>query len=183
MRLSCRGADTTNWYMQVDTYEFVCNQSIIRILSYDLIKTRPAQNVPVHFEGNNVTVHFVAIQHESFKNSPKVASGLSWITIGSPTTRNSAICSPTTRDLAPGLFEKWRSRQKSLRPDAENRKFRQDWLGGTYGLYGTLPEAFLVSGNYQICRKRIFVSYDLVELSRRWYYELIHASWHIRICM
>jgi hypothetical protein len=31
---------------------------------------------------------------------------------------------------------------------------------GRYGLYGTLPEAFLVSGNYQICRKRIFVSYE-----------------------
>ena len=50
-------------------------------------------------------------------------------TIGSPTTRDSAIGSPTTRDLATGLFEKWRSRQKLLRPEAENRKFRQDWLG------------------------------------------------------
>ncbi len=79
----------------------------------------------------------------------------------------SAIGSPTTRDLVPGLFENWRSRQKPLRPDAENRKFRQDWLGGTYGLYGTLPEAFLVSGNYGIRMKRIFVSYDVVELSRR----------------
>ncbi len=31
---------------------------------------------------------------------------------------------------------------------------------GRYGLFGTLPEAFLVSGNYQIRRKRIFVSYE-----------------------
>ncbi len=34
---------------------------------------------------------------------------------------------------------------------------------GWYGLYGTLPEAFLVSGNYRIRRKRIFVSYDSME--------------------
>ncbi len=32
---------------------------------------------------------------------------------------------------------------------------------------GTLPEAFLVSGNYQIRRKRIFVSYDSMETNFR----------------
>jgi hypothetical protein len=31
---------------------------------------------------------------------------------GSPTTRESAIGSPSTRDLATGLFEKWRPRLK-----------------------------------------------------------------------
>ena len=56
------------------------------------------------------------------------------LTIGSPTTRDSAIGSPTTRDLATELFETWRLRQKLLRPEAENRKFRQDWLGGTRGV-------------------------------------------------
>ncbi len=34
---------------------------------------------------------------------------------------------------------------------------------GRYGFYGTLPEAFLVSGNYRIRRKQIFVSYDSME--------------------
>jgi hypothetical protein len=38
---------------------------------------------------------------------------------------------------------------------------------GRYGLYGTLPEAFLVSGNYRICRKQIFVSYDSMETNFR----------------
>ncbi len=36
---------------------------------------------------------------------------------------------------------------------------------GRYGLYGTLPEGFLVSGNSQIRRKRIFVSYDSMEMN------------------
>ena len=38
---------------------------------------------------------------------------------------------------------------------------------GRYGLYGTLPEAFLVSGNYRIRRKQIFVSYDSMEMNFR----------------
>jgi hypothetical protein len=38
---------------------------------------------------------------------------------------------------------------------------------GWYGLYGTLPEAFLVSGNYRIRRKQIFVSYDSMETNFR----------------
>ncbi len=63
----------------------------------------------------------------------KCSSTFFQATIGSPTTCDSAIGSPTTRDLATGLFEKWCSHQKLLRPKAENRKFRQDWLGGTRG--------------------------------------------------
>ncbi len=84
--------------------------------------------------------------------------------IGSPTTRDSVIGSPTTRDLATGLFEKWRSRQKPLRPEAENRKFRQDWLGGTRGLLiiEYIESEFLfptILGNkFLFPRKRIFVS-------------------------
>jgi hypothetical protein len=35
-----RVADTTNWYMRVDTYKFVCNESIIRIRIYDLVSPR-----------------------------------------------------------------------------------------------------------------------------------------------
>ena len=38
------------------------------------------------------------------------------------------------------------------------KNMKGNW--GWYGLYGTLPDAFLVSGNYRIRRKRIFVSYD-----------------------
>ncbi len=84
--------------------------------------------------------------------------------IGSPTTRDSAIGSPTTRDLATGLFEKLRSRQKSLRLEAENRKFRQDWLGGTHGLVtieyvGNKFSFPTILGNkFLFPRKQIFVS-------------------------
>ncbi len=38
MWLSCPSVDNTNWYMQVDIYEFACNQWIIRIRSYDLAR-------------------------------------------------------------------------------------------------------------------------------------------------
>ncbi len=84
--------------------------------------------------------------------------------IGSPTTRGSAIGSPTTCDLATGLFEKWRSRQNLLRPEAENRKFRQDWLGGTRGFVPIeyVGNEFLfptILGNeFLFPRKQIFVS-------------------------
>ncbi len=42
-----------------------------------------------------------------------------------------------------------------------SKKMKGNW--GRYGLYGTLPEAFLVSGNYRIRRKRIFISYNSME--------------------
>jgi hypothetical protein len=71
--------------------------------------------------------------------------------IGSPTTRDSAIGSPTTHDLATGLvlvlalwkrklISHWKQESVSHLPfplarlEAENRKFRQDWLSGMRGL-------------------------------------------------
>ncbi len=84
--------------------------------------------------------------------------------MGSPTTHDSAIGSPTTRDLATGLFEKWRLRQKSLRPESENRKFQQDWLGGPRGLitieYVGNEFSFptILGNEFLFPRKRIFVS-------------------------
>ncbi len=97
----------------------------------------------------------------------KCSSTIFQATIGSPTTRDSAIGSPTTRDLAIGLFEKWRSRPKLLRPEAENRKFWQDWLGGPRGLvtieYVGNEFSFptILENEFSFPRKRIFVSRKL----------------------
>jgi hypothetical protein len=57
------------------------------------------------------------------------------------------------------------SGQKSdvLAGSSASKNTKGNW--GRYGLYGTLPEAFLVSGNYR--RKRIFVSYDSMERNFR----------------
>ncbi len=46
-------ADATNWYMRVDTYEFVCNQSIIQICFYDLVSPRVSSHPPPNKTGTS----------------------------------------------------------------------------------------------------------------------------------
>ncbi len=69
---------TTNWYLRVDTYEFACNQLIIRIRSYDLVSPRgiikitnnmPPWIVPLFFRYWTAWArlrHFAAMSSQSF---------------------------------------------------------------------------------------------------------------------